>query len=270
MFSIDDYHYHLPEQLIAQKPLPERDQSRLLVMDRRTGSLSHRVFHELESFLKPSDVLVINNTQVIPGRIVGKKESGGRIEALILNYASSHENQFDCLLKSSKQTRIGSRLFFSEGVTAQVLERHDDVYRLSFSCEGDFRPVLDRIGQTPLPPYIKRDVTRPDPEDVNAYQTIYASQKGAIAAPTAGFHFTKALLEPSRGKGHYPGADYPACGVWDLFACPGDGYSGASHAFRMVFDPGRDGRRGFACQEGGPTRGGRGDDLGSDAGVRRG
>ena len=201
MFSIDDYHYHLPEQLIAQQPLPERDQSRLLVMDRRTGSLSHRVFHELESFLKPSDVLVINNTQVIPGRIVGKKESGGRIEALILNYASSHENQFDCLLKSSKQTRIGSRLFFSEGVTAQVLERHEDVYRLSFSCEGDFRPVLDRIGQTPLPPYIKRDVTRPDPQDVNAYQTIYASQKGAIAAPTAGFHFTKALLSRLEAKG---------------------------------------------------------------------
>ena len=206
MFSIEDYHYHLPEELIAQQPLQERDHSRLLVMDRSTGSLSHRVFHELERFLAPSDVLVVNNTQVIPGRIVGRKESGGRVEALILNYASGgrssmNGNQFDCMLKSSKQTRIGTRLYFPEGVTAQVTARDDTIYRLSFACEGDFRSVLDRIGQTPLPPYIKRDGVPSTGNDRARYQTVYASQKGAIAAPTAGFHFTEALMQRLRDKG---------------------------------------------------------------------
>jgi len=201
MFSIEDYHYHLPEQLIAQHPLQERDHSRLLVMDRATGALSHQVFHELETFLEPSDVLVVNNTQVVPGRIVGKKESGGRIEALILNYASANGNQFDCMLKSSKQTRIGARLYFPEGVTAQVMERDDTIYRLSFSCEGDFRSVLNRIGQTPLPPYIKRNGVASTQDDKLTYQTVYASQKGAIAAPTAGFHFTEGLMHRLRDKG---------------------------------------------------------------------
>ncbi len=206
MFSIEDYHYHLPEHLIAQQPLQERDHSRLLVMDRSTGALSHQVFHELETFLAPSDVLVVNNTQVIPGRIVGKKESGGRIEALILNYASgigSAENghPFDCILNSSKRTRVGARLVFPEGVTAQVLERDGTIYRLSFSCEGDFRSVLDRIGQTPLPPYIKRDGDHATRDDRTSYQTVYASQKGAIAAPTAGFHFTETLMHRLEDKG---------------------------------------------------------------------
>ena len=206
MFSIEDYHYHLPEHLIAQQPLQERDHSRLLVMDRSTGALSHQVFHELEACLSPSDVLVVNNTQVIPGRMVGKKESGGRIEALILNYASGmqsaeNKNQFDCMLKSSKRTRIGARLYFSEGVTAQVLERHDSIYRLSFSCEGDFRSILNRIGQTPLPPYIKRDGVQTTQEDRAAYQTVYASEKGAIAAPTAGLHFTETLMRRLEDKG---------------------------------------------------------------------
>jgi S-adenosylmethionine:tRNA ribosyltransferase-isomerase len=206
MFSIEDYYYHLPEHLIAQQPLQERDHSRLLVMDRSTGALSHHVFHELETCLAPSDVLVVNNTQVIPGRIVGKKESGGRIEALVLNYASGmrsaeNKNHYDCMLKSSKRTRIGTRLYFQEGVTAQVLERHDSIYRLSFFCEGDFRSVLNRIGQTPLPPYIKRDGIESTREDRTAYQTVYASEKGAIAAPTAGFHFTETLMRRLQDKG---------------------------------------------------------------------
>jgi len=206
MFSIEDYHYHLPEQLIAQQPMQERDHSRLLVMDRNTGSFSHKVFHDLEAFLAPSDVLVVNNTQVIPGRIVGKKESGGRVEALIVNYASGMRssvdgNQFDCMLKSSKRARIGTRLYFPQGVTAKVMDRTDNIYTLSFSCEGDFKSVLDRIGQTPLPPYIKRDGVQSTQDDSATYQTIYASQKGAVAAPTAGFHFTETLMRRLKDKG---------------------------------------------------------------------
>jgi S-adenosylmethionine:tRNA ribosyltransferase-isomerase len=206
MFSIEDYHYHLPEHLIAQQPLQERDRSRLLVMDRQTGFLSHQIFHDLEKFLTPSDVLVINDTRVVPARLVGKKESGGRIEALILNYASgrpssTHEYQFDCMLKSSKRTRVGTRLFFPEEVTARVVSREDNRYQLSFSVEGDFRSVLDRIGQTPLPPYIKRNGVQSSENDRAAYQTIYASQKGAVAAPTAGFHFTEGLLHRLKKKG---------------------------------------------------------------------
>ena len=206
MFSIEDYHYHLPEHLIAQQPMQERDRSRLLVMERRTGSLSHRVFRDLEHYLTPSDVLVVNNTRVVPARLVGKKESGGRIEVLILNYASgkpssTHEYQFECMLKSSKRTRVGTRLFFPEEVTARVVSRVENLYQLSFSAEGDFRSVLDRIGQTPLPPYIKRNGAPSSGNDRAAYQTIYASQKGAVAAPTAGFHFTEGLLRRLKEKG---------------------------------------------------------------------
>ena len=200
MFSIEDYNYRLPEHLIAQYPVEKRDHSRLMVMDRRSGSLSHRVFHELETLLKPSDVLVVNNTQVIPGRLIGKKETGGRIEALILNYASGMARsngvkQFDCIVKSSKKPRIGMRLYFPEGLTARVIKRADNIYKLSFSHEGDFASLLARIGQTPLPPYIKRDRSRTTPADQSSYQTVYAAQKGAVAAPTAGFHFTNRLMD---------------------------------------------------------------------------
>jgi len=207
MYSIEDYSYQLPEELIAQKPFAERDQSRLLTLDRRSGNISHHIFSELDAFLRPSDVLVINNTRVVPGRLVGKKETGGRVEVLIVNYATviqspSHRKQFDCMIKSSKPTRVGARLYFSDNVQATVTDRIDEyIHRLSFTYSGDFADILEKIGKTPLPPYIKRDGRQPTDKDRSAYQTIYASQAGAIAAPTAGFHFTDDLMQRLKRKG---------------------------------------------------------------------
>jgi len=207
MFSVEDYDYNLPESLIAQEPVAERDQSRLLTLDCQSGKLSHNVFSELDTFLKPSDVLVINNTRVVPGRLVGKKETGGRVEVLIVNYATgiqspSHSKQFDCLIKASKPTRVGTQLYFPENVHATVISRIDEyIHRVSFFYSGDFTDILEKIGETPLPPYIKRDGHQPSDTDRSAYQTIYASQTGAIAAPTAGFHFTDDLMTRLKRKG---------------------------------------------------------------------
>ncbi len=207
MFSINDYDYKLPEDLIAQEPVAERDQSRLLAMDRHSGHLTHQVFRELDDLLTPSDILVINNTRVVPGRLVGKKETGGRVEVLIMNYAAgmqsaSHWKQFDCMIKASKPTRAGTRLYFSDNVEATVMGRIDDyIHRLSFAYTGEFTAILERIGKTPLPPYIKRDGRQPLTKDRSAYQTIYASQAGAIAAPTAGFHFTDSLMARLKDRG---------------------------------------------------------------------
>jgi len=207
MYSIEDYNYILPEELIAQEPVAERDQSRLLTLDRQSGRLSHHVFSELDTLLKPSDVVVINNTRVLPGRLVGKKETGGRVEVLILNYASgsqspSNSRQFDCLIKSSKPTQVGSRLYFSEDVQAIVVRRIDEyVHCLRFNYRGEFADILEKIGKTPLPPYIKRHGRQPSENDRSAYQTIYASKIGAIAAPTAGFHFTGELMAKLKRKG---------------------------------------------------------------------
>jgi len=207
MYSIEDYDYKLPEDLIAQEPVAERDHSRLLTLDRQSGKLSHHVFKELDAFLNPSDVLVINDTRVVPGRLLGKKETGGRVEVLIINYAKgmqspSRSKQFDCLIKASKPTRVGTQLFFSENVQATVLDRIDEsIHRLSFRFSGAFANILERIGETPLPPYIKRDDRQSSDKDRSAYQTVYASQTGAIAAPTAGFHFTDDLMTRLKRKG---------------------------------------------------------------------
>jgi len=207
MYSIEDYNYILPEELIAQEPVAERDQSRLLTLDRQSGKLSHHVFNELDTLLNPSDVLVINNTRVVPGRLMGKKETGGRVEILIVNYATgnqspSHSKQFDCLIKASKPARVGTRLYFPENVQATVVDRIDEyTHRLRFSHKGEFAEILEKIGKTPLPPYIKRDRRQPSRKDRTAYQTIYASRNGAIAAPTAGFHFTEQLMTRIKRKG---------------------------------------------------------------------
>ena len=207
MYSIEDYDYNLPEELIAQKPVAARDQSRLLTLDRQSGKLSHHVFSELDTLLQASDVLVVNDTRVVPGRLVGKKETGGRIEILILNYASGIQSpasskQFECLIKASKPTRVGSRLFFSEHVQAIVTERIDEyIHCLKFSYKGEFADIIEKIGKTPLPPYIKRDGCQPPEADRSTYQTIYASRSGAIAAPTAGFHFTNELMRRLKVKG---------------------------------------------------------------------
>ena len=209
MFSLDDYGYDLPAERIAQQPTVQREQSRLLVLDRRSGTLSHRRFTDLDGLLAPSDVLVINNTEVIPGRLYGRKDTGGRAEVLILDYAGrrfpenrADEFECDCLVKSSKHARVGSVLYFEQGLEAEILSVKNDIYTLKFKSPGNFEKILYGIGSVPLPPYIKREENPASTRDDRAtYQTVYASRRGAIAAPTAGFHFSIPFLEKIKAKG---------------------------------------------------------------------
>jgi S-adenosylmethionine:tRNA ribosyltransferase-isomerase len=199
MFSLNDYNYDLPEKFIAQKPLKERDKSKLLFLNRKTGELSHHVFSDIFDFFSPGDVLVINNTEVIPGRLLGKKESGGKAEVLILDYAGRKSDSggftSECLIRASKPTKKGTFIFFDNGLKAEVTGSSDELYSLKFYCNRNFENILYKMGKIPLPPYIKRKAKIPPCDDKTAYQTVYASEKGAIAAPTAGFHFTEDLIE---------------------------------------------------------------------------
>lgn len=209
MYLLDDYNYELPEYLIAQKPAIKRDQSNLMCVDRKTGGLSHHRFHQIGRFMKPGDVLVVNDTAVIPGRLEGKKETGGKVEVLISDFVgglrSNRENGHfvsECIVKASKRPKSGTRFYFEEGLSAEVLKSGNGTQTLRFYSESDFISLLYRIGKVPLPPYIKRDAEQATPcNDMTSYQTVYASSEGAIAAPTAGLHFTKALLNQLSASG---------------------------------------------------------------------
>ena len=209
MYSLKDYHYDLPPDLIAQKPAEQRDRSNLLHLDRQTGALSHHRFHEIGGFLKPGDVLVVNDTAVIPGRLEGKKVTGGKVEVLISDYAedckaSEKNGNFicKCLVKASKCPGPGTWLYFADGLKAEVLDARNGAHTLKFYVKGDFETLLDRIGQVPLPPYIKRNHSEVPPcDDRASYQTVYAGPRGAIAAPTAGLHFTEELLDKLSADG---------------------------------------------------------------------
>jgi len=208
MHALDDYDYELPEDRIAQMPCQQRDRSRLLHLDRGSGNIFHRVFRDLPNLMRSGDVLVVNNTKVIPGRILGHKDTGGKAEVLILTYADGQagrktagEFACTCLIKSSKKPRTGSTIFFDHGLRAEVLRPSGDCYEVKFICENDFDQVLYQVGKVPLPPYIRREPGTEFREDHTAYQTIYASEKGAIAAPTAGFHFSPELMTQLRDMG---------------------------------------------------------------------
>lgn len=207
MFTIDDYDYTLPASLIAQVPTGDRDDSRLLHLNRKEKNLTHREFSDIVDQLMPSDVLVVNNTRVVPGRLHGHKETGGKAELLILNYgepdAAEHEDGrrvYRCLIKASKRAAAGTRIRFEQGMAAEVLSFADGIYTVAFSAANDFDQMLHRIGRMPLPPYIKRDADDSDEADRTRYQTVYAQKKGAIAAPTAGLHFTDGILEQLHSK----------------------------------------------------------------------
>jgi len=208
MYSPNDYDFDLPEELIAQTPEARRDESRLLLLSRRSGALSHRRFHELCDFLVPGDVLVVNDTRVVPARLVGKKETGGRVEVLILDYARSVEAATgagpvtcECLVKTARPARPGTRVFFDGGLTAEIGDCIEGVFSVSFFCDEDFGGLLEKIGSVPLPPYIRREANAERAVDSAAYQTVYAARNGAAAAPTAGLHFTRSLLEKIRAMG---------------------------------------------------------------------
>ncbi len=208
MFLLGDYDYELPGELIAQAPADRRDGSRLLRLEREGGGLSHHEFNDLGDLLRPEDLLVVNNTEVIPGRLPGRKETGGKAEILILDYANgrlpSHGEKgriHQCLVKASKPPRPGGFIYFEKGLKAEVLDQSGGVCSLKFYCDGNFETLLDEIGKTPLPPYIRREDREPESNDRASYQTVYASRKGAIAAPTAGLHFTEDLMNGLKSRG---------------------------------------------------------------------
>lgn len=192
-----DFYFDLPEKLIAQDPLEDRSSSRLLVLDKETGETSHHIFKEVINYLNPGDCLVLNNTKVIPARLIGHKEdTGAAIEVLLLK--RKENDIWETLVKPGKKCKPGTKIVFGEGLLhATVLETVEDGNRLiQFSYEGIFEEILDKLGEMPLPPYITHKL-----QDKNRYQTVYAKYEGSAAAPTAGLHFTKELLRQIEEKG---------------------------------------------------------------------
>ena len=195
--KVSDFTFDLPEELIAQDPLEDRSSSRLLTLDKNTGEIGHDVFHNIVNYLKPGDCLVLNNTKVIPARLIGaKEETGGKVEVLLLK--RKQDNVWETLVKPGKKARPGARISFGDGkLVGEVIDVVDEGNRLvKFEYEGIFEEVLDELGQMPLPPYITHQL-----KDKNRYQTVYAKYDGSAAAPTAGLHFTKELLEEIKAKG---------------------------------------------------------------------
>ncbi len=191
-----DFYFDLPEELIAQTPLERRDASRLLCLDRWSGAREHRIFSELPELLHPGDCLVMNDSRVLPARLMGMRETGGVVESLLLRDLGG--GRWECLTRPGRKTRPGTRLIFGNGeLEAEVLEVAEGGNRIvEFKYEGIFLEVLERLGKMPLPPYIKVEL-----EDGERYQTVYSKEPGSAAAPTAGLHFTKELLARIADRG---------------------------------------------------------------------
>ncbi|MCI9299561.1 MAG: tRNA preQ1(34) S-adenosylmethionine ribosyltransferase-isomerase QueA [Oscillibacter sp.] len=192
-----DFYYDLPQELIAQTPMEKRDGSRLMTLDRRTGETGHRHFYDLPSLLRPGDCLIMNDSRVLPARLLGRRlPGGGACEVLLLT--DKGENVWECLVRPGRKLRAGARMTFGDGsLTAEVAEELADGNRLvRFAYEGIFLEVLERLGKMPLPPYIKEEL-----QDQERYQTVYSKVLGSAAAPTAGLHFTPELLRELESKG---------------------------------------------------------------------
>ena len=197
--NLHDFYYDLPEELIAQDPLADRSSSRLMVLDKKTGRTEHRIFKDIIEYLNPGDCLVINDTKVIPARLIGEKEgTGAAIEVLLLKRKEDMVNTWEVLVKPGKKAKPGTRISFGNGkLVGEVIDIVEEGDRLiQFSFDGIFEEILDELGQMPLPPYITHKL-----EDKNRYQTVYAKHEGSAAAPTAGLHFTNELLAEIEAKG---------------------------------------------------------------------
>ena len=191
-----DFWYELPEELIAQTPLEQRDASRLLVLDRVSGEINHRHFYDVIDYLKPGDCLVMNDSRVLPARLLGHRPTGGAVEVLLLRDLG--DKKWECLCKPGRKMQPGNEVIFGDGeLTATVLEVREDGNRVvEFYYEGIFLEVLERLGKMPLPPYIKAELSNQE-----RYQTVYSKEVGSAAAPTAGLHWTPELLEKARERG---------------------------------------------------------------------
>lgn len=193
--EVTDFDYDLPQELIAQTPVEPRDSSRLLVMDKKTGELEHRHFFNLPEYLKPGDLLVFNDTRVIPARLHGFKTTGAHVEVFLLTRKNATD--WEVLVKPGKKLQKGAQIKFSDELSCEILETTDFGGRIArFQYDGIFEEILDRLGETPLPPYIHEKL-----QDKERYQTVYNRERGSAAAPTAGLHFTKELLQKIRDMG---------------------------------------------------------------------
>lgn len=192
----DDFDFELPESLIAQHPLEKRDESKLMILDRKTGEIEHKKFYDIINYLDENDVLVLNNTKVIPARLIGiKSDTNASIEVLLLK--ELEKDTWECLVKPAKRVKIGTTINFGDNLLkAECINTGEEgIRKFKFTYTGIFYEILDKLGNMPLPPYIKEKLT-----DKNRYQTVYARNLGSAAAPTAGLHFTKELLENLKNK----------------------------------------------------------------------
>ncbi len=186
---VTDFDYDLPQELIAQHPMEPRDHSRLLVVDKKTGEIEHKHFYDLVNYLKPGDVMVFNDTRVIPARLHGTKDTGAHVEVFLLTRRDATD--WEVLVRPGKKLQVGAKINFSDELSCEVIEHTDFGGRVvRFKYDGIFEEILDRLGETPLPPYITAPL-----EDKERYQTVYNRERGSAAAPTAGLHFTKELLQ---------------------------------------------------------------------------
>ena len=186
---VTDFDYDLPQELIAQHPMEPRDHSRLLVVDKKTGEIEHKHFYDLVNYLKPGDVLVFNDTRVLPQRLHGTKDTGAHVEVFLLTRRDATD--WEVLVRPGKKLQVGAKINFSDELSCEVIEHTDFGGRVvRFKYDGIFEEILDRLGETPLPPYITAPL-----EDKERYQTVYNRERGSAAAPTAGLHFTKELLQ---------------------------------------------------------------------------
>ena len=199
ILKLHGFYYDLPEELIAQDPLSDRSSSRLMVLDKETGAIEHKIFKDIIDYLNPGDCLVINDTKVIPARLIGEKVgTGAAIEVLLLTRKNDLKDTWEVLVKPGKKARVGAKISFGNGkLIGEIIDIVEEGNRLiQFTYDGIFEEILDELGQMPLPPYITHKL-----EDKNRYQTVYAKHDGSAAAPTAGLHFTKELLEKIKEKG---------------------------------------------------------------------
>ena len=194
--KVSDFHYELPEELIAQTPIEKRDESRLMILNEETKTIEHKTFKDIIDYLEPGDVLVRNNTKVIPARLYGKKETGAKVEFLLLNNIEG--DIWECIVRPGNKLHVGTKVIFGEGLLeADILEvMQGGTRKVKIHYQGIFNEILDKIGLMPLPPYIHEELKQRD-----RYQTVYAKYNGSAAAPTAGLHFTEELLKKIEEKG---------------------------------------------------------------------
>ena len=195
---IEEFDYTLPRSLIAQYPSPKRGDSSLMILHRRSGTIEHRIFRDISNYLKPGDLLVMNNTRVLPARLIGRKETGGKVEMLLIPSRNGIRGEWEVLIKGSGKVKSGVRIQFGQDIYGEVKEVKKGRGKIYFSGLEEVIRILQKIGHIPLPPYIKRE---DEPLDRDRYQTIFAERDGSIAAPTAGLHFTPSLLKSLRDHG---------------------------------------------------------------------